>query len=67
MASAAIRRRALPGQALHRVGRFWLKAFNPTRRAASCVKMRLSDYAVGRDNNFNLIRFLAALVGPLRP
>ena len=23
--------------------------------------MRLSDYAVGRDNNFNLIRFLAAL------
>ncbi|WP_422315696.1 acyltransferase family protein, partial [Roseiarcus sp.] len=24
-------------------------------------KMRLSDYAVGRDNNFNLIRFVAAL------
>ena len=23
--------------------------------------MRLSDYAVGRDNNFNLIRLLAAL------
>ena len=60
-AFAATRRRAFPATALHRVGRLWLRAFSPARRVPKGARCAWSDYAVGRDNNFNLIRFLAAL------